>query len=476
MKSQFSRTLNALEPQLLILLNKLEEKFDYVSILASDTCGSTVRASQRNKAIRDYMLAERGCVIRVFKDQRYSEYSLNPDDWTNPEALAEKIIGELEEQFEMLKALQTETYKTPMIIEEELSLLEEKEVQIPPEKISTREILERLAKLSDEGVNMDKRVLEFGAAFSLVHVSKMFLSRKRNLKQSYIYSEGSLMALVRQGNKTQSDYRSYSGLKGAELLSAMESDVKDVVESAIELLSAERPAAGEYDIITAPEVSGLIAHEAFGHGVEMDMFVKNRALGQKYLGQKIASELVSMHEGALAAESTSSYAFDDEGVLAGDVTEIENGILKTGIADTLSALRLKIKPTGNGKRESFERKAYTRMTSTIFQPGSNTLEEMIASIQFGYLLEGMQSGMEDPKHWGIQCMLTKGREIKDGKLTGKIVSPVILTGYVPDLLKSISMAGSEIGIEGGGYCGKGHKEWVKTADGGPYLKAKGRLG
>ena len=70
----------------------------------------------------------------------------------------------------------------------------------------------------------------------------------------------------------------------------------------------------------------------------------------------------------------------------------------------------------------------------------------------------------------------KGYEIRDGKLTGRVVAPVIMTGYVPDLLGSVSMVSPDRGVFGTGGCGKGHKEWVKVADGGPYLKARGRLG
>ena len=83
---------------------------------------------------------------------------------------------------------------------------------------------------------------------------------------------------------------------------------------------------------------------------------------------------------------------------------------------------------------------------------------------------------EDPKHWGIQCIIKMGREIRDGKLTGKIVAPIIMTGYVPELLGNISMRSSDREIFGTGGCGKGHKEWVKVSDGGPYLKTKARLG
>ena len=158
------------------------------------------------------------------------------------------------------------------------------------------------------------------------------------------------------------------------------------------------------------------------------------------------------------------------------MTEIERGILKTGICDALSALRLGTAPTGNGKRENFEHKVYTRMTNTLFDSGDDSLEDMIASIGHGYLLQGMHSGMEDPKHWGIQCIVERGYEIVDGKLTGRVVAPVVMTGYVPDLLGSVSMLSSDRCVFGNGGCGKGHKEWVKVADGGPYLKAKARLG
>jgi len=183
-----------------------------------------------------------------------------------------------------------------------------------------------------------------------------------------------------------------------------------------------------------------------------------------------------MHDGALGPLNVSSYVFDDEGTAAHDTVVIEDGILKRGIADALSASRLGTIPTGNGKRESFERKAYTRMTSTYFSKGTDKLDDMIRSIKKGYLLDGMESGMEDPKNWGIQCVLSRGYEIIDGELTGNIVGPVILTGNVIELLCSITMISDDFELFGAGFCGKGHKEFVKTADGGAYIKAKARLG
>jgi TldD protein len=116
------------------------------------------------------------------------------------------------------------------------------------------------------------------------------------------------------------------------------------------------------------------------------------------------------------------------------------------------------------------------MTNTFFTAGTDNLEEMIASIKHGYLLEKFLSGMEDPKNWGIQGQILYAREIRDGKLTGKIVSPLFMFGYVPEVLGSVSMVSEKVEHSGSGMCGKGHKEYVKNSSGGPYIKTVMRLG
>mgnify|MGYP003289062944 CR=1 FL=1 len=249
-----------------------------------------------------------------------------------------------------------------------------------------------------------------------------------------------------------------------------------LVEKAKKLAGAKPITPGVYDVITDPSITGLIAHEAFGHGVEMDQFVKDRALAKEYVGKYVASPICNMRDGAASTLSAASYFFDDDGVLAGDTQIIKDGILVTGISDLASATQLGTAPTGNGRRESSRRKAYARMTNTFFEKGTDKLEDMIASIDHGYMLFETDNGMEDPKNWAIQCVAQYGIEIKDGKLTDNWFSPVIISGYVPDLLKSISMISKEYKIVGAGMCGKGYKEWVRVSDGGPSVKARAKLG
>lgn len=100
---------------------------------------------------------------------------------------------------------------------------------------------------------------------------------------------------------------------------------------------------------------------------------------------------------------------------------------------------------------------------------------MLASIEKGLYLRYATNGMEDPQAWGIQVEGLWAQEIKNGKLTETIYSPVIMTGFVPELLKSICLIGNDRSISGLGFCGKGHKEWIKNTTGGPHMKLRARL-
>ena len=246
-------------------------------------------------------------------------------------------------------------------------------------------------------------------------------------------------------------------------------------ETAIRLLDAAKVDPGYYDCICSPELAGLIAHEAFGHGVEADMFLKGRARAEQYLGRRLGSEVVDLIDDPTLQGAYGSYFFDDEGVEATPTYILRRGIFERPLTDRNAALRLGVTPSANGRRQDFERKVYPRMSNTFFGPGKDRVEDMIAGVDNGILLVRGHSGMEDPKDWGIQVIAHYGEEIKGGKLTGRLFSPIGVTGYVPDLLASVTMASGKIETDTG-FCGKGHKEWVPVSTGGPYVRLKARLG
>ena len=464
------------KPVLKLLLEKLLEQYDYASILATDSQAKSYSVSRRNVRIsQDGMLTNRGFVVKVSDGGRYGEYSFNhiSEEKIN-EILAGVSRALVASNQVVAHGMCENRYSVP--VEEPIVFVGATEYEVDPVEMGDDAILDHLRRVMERGLSVSEQLIDCHVACNYQKYSKIFLSKNKDLEQHVMWMTGMMATLASRGQEIKDYHKGYSNLGGAEVLRKMEEDVEECARVAVELLESESMVPGEYDCICDPGVTGMIVHEAFGHGVEMDMFVKKRALAEEYVGQYVASPLVTMRDGATSACETATYFFDDEGTMAHDTVVIDNGILKQGISDLQSAMILGTEPTGNGRRESYKRKAYTRMTNTFFEGGNSTKEEMIASIQYGFLLENASSGMEDPKNWGIQCMVNIAREIKDGKLTGRIFSPIVLTGYVPDLLKSISMMSETVELGGGGFCGKGYKEWVKVSDGGPYIKARIRLG
>lgn len=468
--------LDQIKPALKDLVKELRKKYAYASVLAVEDDNRGWRISRTGKRINNQGFGGgSGYVVRVFDNIGCAKYSFN-------EFSKEKIPQIVKTMEERIAAearnipAGIEPLHTPVPGDKPATLKKVSAFEIHPKELGDEKILARLDEIRNKALTVEG-VLDAIATISYRAFRKIFISENRDLDQTVMWTNGAIMAMASRGEEVKDAYKGFSTLGGAELLDRMDSYATKVASEAVELLKSEPMIPGEYDCICDPDTTGMIVHEAFGHGVEMDMFVKDRALASSFIDERVASDLVTMHDGN-AVEDTATCWFDDEGTLTGDTVVISNGILKRGMCDALSAARLGVEPTGNGRRESYERKVYTRMTNTYFEGAKEgvTPEDMIASVKYGFLLESPSSGMEDPKNWGIQCMVTRAREIKDGKLTGRVFSPIVLTGYVPDLLKSVSMMSSSLVTCGGGFCGKGYKEWVKVSDGGPYMKARIRLG
>ena len=472
MKVESGTYLPFIRPLLKELLDGLLERYEYASVFATDVEMKSYTVNRSGIRIAENNLfGRRGFTARVYHDGGYAEYSANClKDGDIP-----VILEQLEQSLKQISRY--ERFPTPLVDETPVSFSKSTDFLTDPRQLGDQEIVKKLAGVREESLRADGMLVDCTTRFNYQVYHKLFLSRSRDLEQNVMFSDCSAICIGRKGEALKDGYSASSALGGAEVLENLADCTAQALEGARAALIAQPIRPGEYECICTPQVTGMIVHEAFGHGVEMDMFVKDRALARNCMGTQVASELVTMKDGAAADyEDVASYFFDDEGNPASDTVIIDRGMLVSGICDGVSAARLGLKPTGNGRRESVDHKAYTRMTNTYFTEGSSTPEEMIASVKDGLLLDCPTSGMEDPKNWGIQCMVSFGREIRDGRLTGRVFGPIVLTGYVPDLLKSISMISDKVGHCGSGACGKGWKEWVKVSDGGPYIKARIRLG
>ena len=471
-----SKLIKQKKPVLKQLLDRLLENYSYASVLMTDSKGKNYVISNSGIVIgENNMFMEQAYVVKVYDGTSYGEYAFNHIEEDNLDEIVAEIAEHVMPWSEKLPN-GMEVKKYPEIPDEEICFEKSTEYGISPEDLGDEEVISRLKKVREKALAQSDKLIECQVRGMYQVYHKLFLSPKKDMTQNVMWTDAAMAGMAAKGEELKMAFDSCSGCAGVEVFDGLEEKIPSILEAIDNLLVSEPITPGEYECICAPDVTGMIVHEAFGHGVEMDMFVKKRALAEKYIGEYVASPLVTMHDGAAAASQTATYFFDDEGTVAQDTVIIEKGILKTGICDAQAGMALGTKPTGNGRRQNTGHKAYTRMTNTFFEPGTDKLEDMIASVKYGFFLEHATSGMEDPKNWGIQCMIDIAREIKDGKFTGKVFSPIVLTGYAPDLLKSISMMSEETVLSGSGMCGKGHKEWVKVSDGGPYIKAKIRLG
>ncbi len=463
----FSTYLDGKRADCRALVAALGKRFPYVSVLGTDVRATAIRADKKSSNVQDGR-GECGFVVKMHDGRSFFEYSL--DDLSGDmNALAEKI----ETAVELDPDLRARMIEAPLPQDEPLKQDFLRETDFAEYDEET--LLNTCKALSNELLEKDEHVLNAFAMIQPFTVSKLFVTKNRELSQHYGWANGILMVVY--GGEKMSQARHVEGSdKLKEIIEGMKAHTDDVIQLAEHLTHAQAIEPGVYDVITDSSITGLIAHEAFGHGVEMDQFVKDRAMAKHCMGQYVASPITNMHDGAAATHSVASYFFDDDGVLAHDTQIIKDGILVAGLSDLASASQLSTAPTGNGRRDSYKRKAYSRMTNTFFEPGKDKLEDMIASVKHGYMLFETNNGMEDPKNWQIQCTAEYGIEIVDGKLTDNYVSPVVMSGSVPELLKSISMISDQFKVIGAGMCGKGYKEWVRVSDGGPNLKARVKLG
>ena len=302
--------------------------------------------------------------------------------------------------------------------------------------------------------------------------TKIFVSRHRRLSQTIGGCLTVLMPFINAADgELRYHYDSVFG-HGWEATELSDKKLKKIARFAERIATAERLKPGKYLCLLTPAMSGLLAHESFGHGMEADTVKKGRAKAAEYIGKRLCSPKVSIADGPFQPGRHGFYFFDDEGMGATKTLMINKGIVNRPLTDAYWAARLKVPRSSNGRLESWDHKVYARMTNTYFEPGTSSRKEMLARIKDGLYLHYSSGGMEDPKGWGIQIQGVVAERVKDGKLTGDLYYEAGMTGYLPDVLNNILLVSKEFDIPGTGRCGKGHHDWVRVSEGGPYLLIK----
>ncbi|MEM1031341.1 MAG: metallopeptidase TldD-related protein [Myxococcota bacterium] len=223
---------------------------------------------------------------------------------------------------------------------------------------------------------------------------------------------------------------------------------------ALAMLEAVEAPAGELPVVLAPGDSGVLLHEAVGHGLEADFNRKGTSRYSGQVGEMVASDLCTVVDDATLLQSRGSINVDDEGQEPNRTVLIEKGKLVGYMHDRMSARHYGIEATGNGRRQSYADNAMPRMTNTILLGGRSDPEEILASVDRGIYAARFGGGQVDISNGDFVFSLTEGYLIENGKLTAPLKG-VNLIGNGPDVLNRVSMLGDDVEISDGIWtCGK----------------------
>jgi TldD protein len=253
---------------------------------------------------------------------------------------------------------------------------------------------------------------------------------------------------------------------------AWKASTHEALRQALVALEADPAPAGEMDVLLGPGWPGILLHEAIGHGLEGDFNRKGTSAFAGLMGQRIAAEGVTVVDDGTIPNRRGSITIDDEGTASNCNTLIEDGILVGYMQDRLNARLMGVKPTGNGRRESFAHAPMPRMTNTYMLNGKYAPEEILASMKTGIYAKSFGGGQVDITSGKFVFTVTEAYIIENGKL-GRPVKGATLIGSGAEALKRISMVGNDMALDKGiGTCGK-QGQGVPVGVGQPTLRING---
>ncbi len=276
-------------------------------------------------------------------------------------------------------------------------------------------------------------------------------------------------AVAREGDVLESGYEVIAGTEGFEMLSdeAVARAAETAARRAILNVGAEPAPAGTFTVVLSSEAGGTLIHESVGHGLEADLNLKGLSVYAGRIGEKVASELITVIDDGTDPGRRGSAAIDDEGTRTHRTVLIEKGVLRTYLSDRTHARKLGIPESGNARRQSFRQLPICRMTNTMIAPGESDPAEILRSVKDGIFVKKMGGGQVDVVSGNFAFEITECYRIRDGRLAAPLRGAT-LVGQGPKLMSEIDMVGWDLGYSVG-TCGK-EGQAAPVADAQPTLR------
>ncbi len=343
----------------------------------------------------------------------------------------------------------------------------------PVETMADDDKVKLLEQIDREARSLDSRITQVMASLSASHDIVLVMASDGTLA-------GDVRPLVRlnvsviieQDGRREQGYAggggrfAYTEFLASERWRAL---VKEAVRTAQVNLEAVPAPAGTMTVVLGAGWPGVLLHEAVGHGLEGDFNRKGTSAFSGRIGQQVAARGVTIVDDGTLAARRGSLNVDDEGTPTQCTTLIEDGVLRGYLQDKLNARLMGVKPTGNGRRESFAALTLPRMTNTYMLPGQHAPEEIIASVGKGLYCRNFGGGQVDITSGKFVFSASEAYLIENGRIT-RPVKGATLIGNGPDVMTRVSMIGNDLKLDDGvGTCGKEGQE-VPVGVGQPTLR------
>ena len=328
----------------------------------------------------------------------------------------------------------------------------------PLEEIAFAEKAKLLADINAFARGLDPRVRQVSASLSAEWTAVEILRAGGEVVRD-IRPLVRLNVSVTAGDGARQESGSYGagGREGYRRFidaAAWQAQVREALRQALTNLDAEPAPAGEMEVVLGPGWTGVLLHEAVGHGLEGDFNRKKTSAFSGRIGERVAAKGVTVVDDGTLGGRRGSLSVDDEGTPTSRTTLIEDGVLKGYLQDRLNARLMGVSPTGNGRRESYASQPLPRMTNTMMLAGDHDPEEIIRSVKDGVYAVNFSGGQVDITSGKFVFNCTEAYRVKNGKI-GAPLKNAALIGDGPTVLTRVSMIGRDFALDPGvGVCGK----------------------
>ena len=279
-----------------------------------------------------------------------------------------------------------------------------------------------------------------------------------------------LNATARDGGDVQQSGLSLGSNGDYAFAEHLHEQVEEMARCAVNLLDAPQVRGGEYTVVLDPVLAGVFIHEAFGHLSEADHVYENQKLREiMVIGRRFGGSHINVVDGAALPNLRGSYQYDDEGVPSTRTYLLREGVLVGRLHSRETAATMGEPPTGNARAISSHFPPIVRMTNTIIEPGSASLDDIISDIKDGLYVSNWYGGMTTMEQFTFSA--GEAHVIRNGRIE-ELMRPVLLSGNLFTTLENLDAIANDLDMNQGGGCGKGGQSPLPVSNGSPTFASR----